>query len=153
MLRRVAPVRNDVSEELSASIIRVQRIDELGTTLTVTSKYFVFSRSVRRLLVTANVVPISPILVTLMMEGVGYSETSVLRRGTRRNNPEDGILHSQSRENFKSYTPLSGWTLQRRHDVSPVRYELDCYIPEDHILHSSRRENLKSYIVLTGRTL
>jgi hypothetical protein len=30
--------------------------------------------------------------------------------------------------------------------VSPVRYELDCYIPEDDILHSHRRENLKSYI-------
>jgi hypothetical protein len=31
MLRRVALVRTDVSEELSASIIRVTRIDELGT--------------------------------------------------------------------------------------------------------------------------
>jgi hypothetical protein len=30
-LRRVAPVRTKVSEELSASIIRVTRIDELGT--------------------------------------------------------------------------------------------------------------------------
>jgi hypothetical protein len=38
MLRRVALVRADVSEELSASIIRVTRIDELGTTLAVTSK-------------------------------------------------------------------------------------------------------------------
>jgi hypothetical protein len=37
MLRRVALVRTDVSEELSASIIRVTRIDELGTTLAVTS--------------------------------------------------------------------------------------------------------------------
>jgi hypothetical protein len=36
MLRRVALVRTDVSEELSASIIRVTRI-ELGTTLAVTS--------------------------------------------------------------------------------------------------------------------
>jgi hypothetical protein len=32
MLRRVALVRTDVSEELSASIIRVTRIGELGTT-------------------------------------------------------------------------------------------------------------------------
>jgi DNA-binding TFAR19-related protein (PDSD5 family) len=31
MLRRVALVRNDVSEELSVSIIRVARIGELGT--------------------------------------------------------------------------------------------------------------------------
>jgi hypothetical protein len=36
MLRRVALVRTDVSEELSASIIRVIRIGELGT-LAVTS--------------------------------------------------------------------------------------------------------------------
>jgi hypothetical protein len=32
MLRRVALVRTDVSEELSASFITVTRIDELGTT-------------------------------------------------------------------------------------------------------------------------
>jgi hypothetical protein len=36
MLRRVTLVRTDVSEELRASIIRVTRIDELGT-LAVTS--------------------------------------------------------------------------------------------------------------------
>jgi hypothetical protein len=37
MLRRVALVRTDVSEELSASIIGVTRIGELGTTLAATS--------------------------------------------------------------------------------------------------------------------
>jgi hypothetical protein len=37
MLRRVALVRTDVSEELSDSFIRVTRIGELGTTLAVTS--------------------------------------------------------------------------------------------------------------------
>jgi hypothetical protein len=37
MLRPVAVVKADVSEELSASINRVTRIDELGTTLAVTS--------------------------------------------------------------------------------------------------------------------
>jgi hypothetical protein len=36
MLRRVALVRTDVSEELSASFIRVTRIGELGTTLALT---------------------------------------------------------------------------------------------------------------------
>jgi hypothetical protein len=51
MLRRVALLRADVSEELSASFIRVTRIGELGTNLAV------FLRSVRRLLVTASVVP------------------------------------------------------------------------------------------------
>jgi hypothetical protein len=36
MLRRVALVRTDVSEELSPSIIRVTTIGELGTTLALT---------------------------------------------------------------------------------------------------------------------
>jgi hypothetical protein len=56
MLRRVALVRTDVSDELSASIIRVTRINEIGTTLVVTSnRRALFLRSVRRLLVVANV--------------------------------------------------------------------------------------------------
>jgi hypothetical protein len=37
MLRRVALVRTDVSEELSASFIRVTKMGELGATLAVTS--------------------------------------------------------------------------------------------------------------------
>jgi hypothetical protein len=44
LLRRVALVRTDVSEELSAFFIRVTRIGELGTTLAVTSN----GRSVER---------------------------------------------------------------------------------------------------------
>jgi hypothetical protein len=53
MLRHVALVRTDVSEEPRASFIRVTRIGELGTTLAATIN-------------RASVVPSSPILVTLM---------------------------------------------------------------------------------------
>jgi hypothetical protein len=85
MLRRVALIRTDDSEEPSASIIRVTRIGELGT-LAVTSN--------RRTL-----------------EALCSSETSVLTRATRPNIPENGILHSHRRENLKSYIALTGWVL------------------------------------------
>jgi hypothetical protein len=76
MLRRVALVRTDVSEELSASFIRMARIGELGTTLAVNSN----RRTLRR-----------------------NTKTSVLTRTTRRSIREDAIRHSHRRVNLKSY--------------------------------------------------
>jgi hypothetical protein len=87
MLRRVALVRTDFSEERSAFIIRMTRIGEIATTLAVTSNRRTLRRtpshpvgtvptnvlfcSVRRLLVTANFVLSALILVTMMMETLG----------------------------------------------------------------------------------
>jgi hypothetical protein len=55
----------------------------------------VFLGNVLRLLVTANI-PSSPILVTLMMEAICSSKTSVITRATQRNVPEDCILHNET---------------------------------------------------------
>jgi hypothetical protein len=45
-------------------------------------RFEIFLRSILRLLVTGNVIPSSPILVTLMTEALSSSETSVLTRVT-----------------------------------------------------------------------
>jgi hypothetical protein len=64
-----------------------------------------------RLLVTANVVPSLPVLVTLMMVTMSFSETSVLTTAQHRHIQEDDILQRHCRENLKSYIPLTGWAL------------------------------------------
>jgi hypothetical protein len=76
MLCRVAFIRTDVSEQL----LRVFQ-----------------------LLVTANFVPSSLILSTLIMDEIRSFETSLVSRATRRHIPEDGILHSHRREGLTSY--------------------------------------------------
>jgi hypothetical protein len=48
MLRCVALVRTDVSEELSASINRLKRIGELGTTLALTSNRRTLRRNIKK---------------------------------------------------------------------------------------------------------
>jgi hypothetical protein len=100
-------LRTVLSEELSAAIIRVRRFDELRTTLAVTSN----RRTLRASVASYGYLPSSPILVTLMMEALSSSETSIITRVTRRNIPEDDILYSHRRENLKSYIELTGWTL------------------------------------------
>jgi hypothetical protein len=80
MLRRVALVKTDVSEECTSSIIRVTRIGELGTLAVISNR-----------------------CTLLMMEALRSSERSVLKSAIRRNIPENGILHSHRLENLRAY--------------------------------------------------
>jgi hypothetical protein len=131
LLRRVALVRTDVSEEPGASFIRVTKIGALGS-----SETSVLTRATRRnnpedtilhshrrenlKSYTASVVPSSPILVTLMKEALSSYDTSVLTRATRRNIPEDAILRSHRRENHKSYTFQVFYFPQKNGRQNPV---------------------------------
>jgi hypothetical protein len=85
-------VRPDVSEEHIALTFRVKRV------LLVRSEDVPHDGRIREPLATA---PPQSCL----------SLPSVLTSATRRNIPEDGILHSHRRGNLKSYIALTGWTL------------------------------------------
>jgi hypothetical protein len=69
--------------------------------------------NVCQLLVNANVVPISLIVVTLMMEAIFSSETLVLTRVMRCHIPEDGIIRGTNKQ-----TP---WPLVRKRTVLTER--------------------------------
>jgi hypothetical protein len=51
-----------------------------------------------------------------MKEALSSSETSVITRATRRNIPENVILHSHRRENLKSYIGSRSWQTLRKHN-------------------------------------
>jgi hypothetical protein len=91
MLRRVALVRTDVSEELRASFIRATRLGELGTTLAVTSNRRTLRTKKYSLCISSQRESVAS-LVALTKEALSSSETSVLTRATRLNIPEDRIF-------------------------------------------------------------
>jgi hypothetical protein len=123
VLCHVARVRTDVSEERIASIIRVRRIGKLGTTL-----------AVLWLLVTANI-PSSLILVTLMMEAIHSSETSVLTRATWCHISEDGFLQCQISLYSQRY-PNFVYTCLRKNiccqtPVKEINFLITCVRPQN----------------------
>jgi hypothetical protein len=91
MLHHVAVVRTNVLEECSTSVIRMTRIGELGTMLTVTSNRHMLQRNT-----------------------MCSSEMLVLTRVTWYNIPEDGILHNHCCENLKRliFLPISGLLIE-----------------------------------------
>jgi hypothetical protein len=117
MLRRVALVRPDVSEEC-------YRLHDEGDKNRRARNNV--SSNLLRLLVTAKVVPSTPTPVTLMMEAISSSETSVPPRSTRRNIPEDGTLHSHRREKPQILHSVRQICMAALFDASP---SFDCRTP------------------------
>jgi hypothetical protein len=168
MLRRVALVRADVSEELSASFIKVTRIGEVGTTLAVTSKQLTmrwnttdschpdegganFLRNVSsyKSHTTQHLRRHHSLYVACSVSGRHISLTTLPPQHYRPPRPVRAIalLYIQEQKRFF-------WSHGIRLAFNPIRtfLLLSCTslneAPEDTILHSHRRENLKSYEAL-----
>jgi hypothetical protein len=112
--------------------------------------------------ITAKVIPSSMILFALMTEAIRSSDMPVLTRATRRYIWEDGILHSYSRENFKSYVYSvftefrSGSAVGKYLDrvyrfpmsavhVLLVRYRTHTAGKHKHIIHHSSQRNTNNF--------
>jgi hypothetical protein len=98
MLRRVAIVRTDVSEERIASIISVKRISEQEKTLALTSNCSTLRRNIQYMRKEAIADSSPPDNGDdIFFRNIGSY------KWRRRNIPGDGILHSYRRENLKAY--------------------------------------------------
>jgi hypothetical protein len=103
LLGRVALERTDVSDERTASIIRVTRIDELGTTLAVTSNRSTLRRTTIPTLLLAR-----RFLSPLWCRRYVPPKRRFLE-ATRCNIPEDGILLIPMIEKNQNYKTRSVW--------------------------------------------
>jgi hypothetical protein len=125
----------------------------------------VFLRSLLWLLVNSNVVPSSPISVTLMMEAIRFSETSFITTAIQRKIPEYGILQGQCFVH-KKFVAVQLLVITKIVPSSPIPVTLTMEarrssetsvatratrrnIAKDVILHSLRRDSIKSYTVIS----
>jgi hypothetical protein len=136
ILRLVALVRTDVSEELSASFIRVTRIGVLGTILAVTSN----RRTLRR-------------NTTLMTEALFSFEASIFTRVTLGNILEDAILFCFLFEEIRTMDKVQ--KLNSNECYTPSSEPLRKYLPF-FLFTAVKTSNLTSWFlirlnVLTGK--
>jgi hypothetical protein len=99
---------------------------------------------VHRLLVTANV-PSSPILVTLMMEVLLSSETSVLTRAMWHNIPEDGIL-------LVAIHIAECCKLLHAHSVLEPLGHVGCWDTQHHLVYPTNKNHRDLHLGIKGAT-